>query len=415
MRVIHTADWHLGQRFSGQYRKEEHDHFLDWLHQTICEQQVEVLVIAGDVFDSTNPPAFAQQQYYGFLARLLNSPCCRHIVVTGGNHDSPQLLQAASPVLNALNIQVVSAAPEASKTQQILTLPDADRPELIIVAVPFLRDADLRRSGPGESSDAIEAQVKAGIEAHYKTLADWCEPYREQNLPILATGHLFVAGSMLSDTERSIHVGTLGSISLDCFGTQFDYVALGHLHRPQLVGGHSHIRYCGSPLPLSFHEWTYPHQVLQLDFNGPGCPDITALPVPLRRRLIRKEDSLENLLFFLQTFEKPADELPPWLALIVTETAQPEEARRLLRQEAHRRREQLLLAEIKATGLQAAPEEDDTAPLLTRDIMDDPTSVFRKLLDQRQLADDSDARATLEKTFFELLDGFYQQPHSSQS
>ncbi|RYD52827.1 MAG: exonuclease SbcCD subunit D [Sphingobacteriales bacterium] len=414
MRVIHTADWHLGQRFSGQYRREEHDHFLDWLYQTICEQQVEVLVIAGDVFDASNPPAFAQQQYYGFLARLLSSPCCRHIIVTGGNHDSPHLLQAASPVLKALNIQVIGAASEASEAQ-ILALPNTEVPELMVVAVPFLRDADLRRSQPGESSDAIEAQVKAGIEAHYQALSAWCAPYRERNIPILATGHLFVSGSTLSDTERSIHVGTLGSISADCFGTQFDYVALGHLHRPQLVGGQSHIRYCGSPLPLSFSEWTYPHQVLQLDFKGAGCPEITVVPIPLRRRLLRKEDSLENLLFFLQTFEKPTDELPPWLALVVTETAQPEEARRLLRQAAQSRRDQLMLAEIKATGLQALPEEDETAPLLTRDIMDDPASVFRKLLDQKQLPDGTDARTMLEKTFFELLDGYYQQPNSSRS
>ncbi len=404
MRVIHTADWHLGQRFSGQSREAEHDHFLDWLYEAICQHEIETLVVAGDVFDTGSPPVFAQQQYYRFLARLTGSPC-RHIVITGGNHDNPHFLQAADPVLRAINVQVVGAAPEDFQ-KQIIHLPNAENPRLVVAAIPFLRDGDLRKSRLGESSDTIEAQIKAGIAAHYRTAANHCAGYREKRVPVMATGHLYANGCAPSDTERSIHVGNLGQITADAFTDVFDYVALGHLHRPQRVGGKEHIRYSGSPLPLSFSEREYPHQVLLLQFDGACCPQITELRIPVRRRLIQKEDSLRNLLSFVENFRKSDDELTPWLRLVITNCEQPLEARRKIQDAAHTQRKELTVVELRANGVEVA-EETRAASVLSEETMRNPRAVFDKLLDQRGITHDAD-RQSLCQTFDELLERY---PH----
>lgn len=408
MRVIHTADWHLGQRFSSHYRKEEHDSFLNWLYESICENEVETLIVAGDIFDSTNPPTFAQEQYYRFLAKLSGSPC-RHVVITGGNHDNPHFLQAADPILSALNIRVIGAAPE-DFSQQIIALPDAENPRLIVAAIPYLRDADLRKSRLGDSSDAIEEQVRNGIIAHYRNAADGCCGHREKGIPTLATGHLFAQGCSPSDTERSIHVGNLGQINAEAFTDVFDYVALGHLHRPQRVGGKEHIRYSGSPIPLSFSEREYPHQVLLLEFSGARCPQITELRVPVRRRLIQKEDTLENLLFFAKHFRKEEGELVPWMNFVFSGAEQPLEARRKLMELALTLREELVLIDARAVPKTAEEHvESAAAAALSESLLRQPTGVFEKLL-QREAINDEKTRNGLQKTFAELLERYYQSP-----
>ncbi len=410
MRVIHTADWHLGQRFSGHYRKEEHHFFLNWLYESICENEVETLIVAGDVFDSTNPPTFAQEQYYRFLARLSGSPC-KHVIITGGNHDNPHFLQAADPILRALNIRVVGAAPE-DFSEQIIALPNAENPRLVVAAIPYLRDADLRKSRLGDSSDAIEEQVRNGLIAHYRQAADSCCGHREKNIPVMAMGHLFAQGCSPSDTERSIHVGNLGGISAEAFTDVFDYVALGHLHRPQRVGGKEHIRYSGSPIPLSFSEREYPHQVLLLEFKGACCPQITELRVPIRRRLLHKEDTLENLLFFVENFRKEVDELLPWFCLVLNDCEQPLEARRKLQEAALNLREELLLVEVKTSQKTAEQnEESAAASALSETLLRQPTEVFQKLLTREEITDET-TRQNLQTTFAELLDLYYQSPVS---
>lgn len=407
MRVIHTADWHLGQRFSGRTREEEHNHFLDWLFEAICEHEIETLVVAGDVFDTGNPPVFAQEQYYRFLAKLTGSPC-RHIVITAGNHDNPHFLQAADPVLRAINVQVIGAVPEDFR-KQIICLPNAENPRLVVAAVPFLRDTDLRKSRLGESSDDIEALLKAGIAAHYRTAADHCGDYRGKSVPVMATGHLFAQGCTPSDTERSIHVGNLGQITADAFTDVFDYVALGHLHRPQRVGDKDHVRYSGSPIPLSFTEREYPHQVLLLEFDGACCPQITELRIPVQRRLIHKADSFENLLFFIENFRKSDQELPPWLSLVITDCEQPLEARRKIQDAAHAQRKELAVVELRANGRAVATDENGSKTVLSEELMRNPAAVFSQLLTQEGVTEEA-TRAALQKTFDELLDLYYQQP-----
>ena len=320
MRVLHTADWHLGQHFlTGQERLTEQRAFLDWLLLTVQAEGVEALVLAGDVFDTTTPSHAAQELYYDFLVRM-QATDCRDIVVVGGNHDSPTLLNASRRLLRALRIHVIGGVP-AEAAEQVITLPDTSgRPGLVVCAVPFLRDRDLRLAVAGETPDERQLRVRDSIAGHYKGLSehDLVRGLREQDVPVLATGHLYAAGGEAREgAERDVHIGGLGVIAAEHFPAAFDYVALGHLHRPQVVGGQARIRYSGSPVPLSFTEADDRQQVLLLDFVGAGEPSITALAVPVARRLQRFHGGLDEVEAAILAFDNEAFDLVAWADIAV--------------------------------------------------------------------------------------------------
>ena len=316
MRVLHTADWHLGQHFlTGQERLGEQRRFLEWLLAAVREQQVEALVVAGDVFDTTSPSHAAQELYYDFLVRL-QATGCRHAVIVGGNHDSPTLLNASRQLLRALHVHVVGNLP-ANPAEQLLTLPGGvGGPGLLVAAVPFLRERDLRPAAPGETPEARQLRVRDSIAGHYLALSehDAVRRHREAGGAVLATGHLYAAGGEAREgAERDVHIGGLGVVGAEHFPAAFDYVALGHLHRPQVVGGQARIRYAGSPVPLSFTEADDRQQVLLLDFAGAGTvPAITALPVPVARRLQRFHGGLDEVEAAILAFDNGAFELVAW-------------------------------------------------------------------------------------------------------
>jgi exonuclease SbcD len=320
MRVLHTADWHLGQHFlTGQERLTEQRAFLDWLLDTVKTEGVDALVLAGDVFDTTTPSHAAQELYYDFLVRMQGTSC-RDIVVVGGNHDSPTLLNASRRLLRALRIHVIGGVP-AEAEDQIITLQNANgQPGLVVCAVPFLRDRDLRLAVAGETPDERQLRVRDSIAGHYKALSkhDLVRGLREQDVPILATGHLYAAGGEAREgAERDVHIGGLGVIAAEHFPAAFDYVALGHLHRPQVVGGQARIRYSGSPVPLSFTEADDKQQVLLLDFAGAGEPSITALAVPVARRLQRFHGGLDEVEAAILAFDNEEFNLVAWADIAV--------------------------------------------------------------------------------------------------
>ena len=273
--VLHTSDWHLGRRLYGRMRYEEFEAFLTWLQQTISAQQVDVLIVAGDIFDTMTPSNKAQALYYEFLGKV-STLCCQHIVIVAGNHDSPTFLDAPSKVLKFLNVHVIGTACE-DLHQEVLLLEDHHGdPLCVIAAVPYLRDRDVRGSKAGESADSKDANVIAGIRAHYDEVASIAKARQQQlidtykrHIPIIATGHLFAAGSKTTEDDgvRDLYVGNLGKISAEMFDDCFDYVALGHLHVPQRVGGCEHIRYSGSPIAMGFGEARQQKQVLLVQFG----------------------------------------------------------------------------------------------------------------------------------------------------
>ncbi len=316
MRVLHTSDWHLGQRLVNLERTEEHQHFLNWLLQTIEQEQVEVLLMSGDVFDTGAPSNTALRQYYNFLTRVC-ATCCRHIIITGGNHDSVSTLNAPKELLDCFNIKVIGGATPDPLDELIELRDKQNELQLVVCAVPFLRDRDVRLSVPGESYEEREQRIKQGIAAHYAAFVPHVQKYKAQSIPVVAMGHLFAAGGSASDSEKEIHVGNLGQIGADQFPAEFDYVALGHLHRPQKVNNTHHIRYSGSPIPLSFSEVTDKKVVFILDFDEGKLADLRELDIPVSRKLIRFKGPLEKVKQQIAVYDNSSYTLPAWAELQV--------------------------------------------------------------------------------------------------
>ena len=315
MKIIHTADWHLGQNFYERDRLEEQSKFLDFLLTQIEERKIDLLIIAGDIFDTANPPRAAEQLYYDFITRLYALKHCEAVII-GGNHDSAPHLDAPRTVLSNLNIHVVGALPE-DPADAILRFKRNDI-YLCVAAIPFLRDRDVRRAIEGESFDAMEARTKAGVLETYRNAAQISTTDSPPHEILIGTGHLTAVGGHLSTSERSIHIGNLGSISADQFPDDFDYVALGHLHHPQAVGGNERIRYSGRPIPLSFSESSQKEMRL-LTIADDHSLTHEPIPIPLARRLLRIEGSADTVLIALNELSITDDELSPWIEVTLTE------------------------------------------------------------------------------------------------
>lgn len=326
LRVLHSADWHLGHRLHERDRKEEHDYFLSWLLQLIEEKQIDVLVVAGDVFDSAAPSVSAQEQYYRFLRKLSHS-ACRHVVIVAGNHDSPSFLEAPQGILKALDIHVVGKISEKKEKEILVLRNKAGEKELVVCAIPFLRDREIRRAVSGEGFAEIEQRLKAGIAKHYREIADLAAPYRAAGLPVLATGHLFASHGKASDTEKDIHVGNLGQVNMAQFAEDFDYIALGHLHRPQQAGA-PHILYPGSPIPLSFTERDYKKIVNIAVFEQGKLHEIQEEKIPIARRLVRFSGEFSAVENQIQAYGKNAstEKFQPWIEVILQLNAPVPEA-----------------------------------------------------------------------------------------
>ncbi|GAB5553902.1 MAG: exonuclease subunit SbcD [Saprospiraceae bacterium] len=317
MKVLHTSDWHLGQKFLTKDRLEEHQLALDWMYELIIAEQVDVLIVAGDIFDIGSPPNYARKLYYSFLTRLLNTPC-RHVVIIGGNHDSPTMLEAPKALLEQLNIHIIGAVPEDPKDQLITLKNKEGQPEGLIAAVPFLRDRDLRTSTTAETGLQRIEMIKKAITQHYVQIGEWVEALAPQDIPVIATGHLYASGAIASDKQDNIYIGDKENIKADQFPSCFDYVALGHIHRPQIIGDHSNVRYSGSIIPLSFSETKDDKSIYLLEFEAKTLKAIHPYPIPVFRRLKTIQGDYETVKEKLLTFAKRHEkELKAWLEVIV--------------------------------------------------------------------------------------------------
>jgi DNA repair protein SbcD/Mre11 len=256
MKILHTSDWHLGRTLYGRRCTNEFQQFLDWLTGETERQKIDCLLIAGDIFDSTTPSNAAQSQYYSFLYNV-SKTCCRHVVIIGGNHDSPSLLNAPRQLLRQLNVSIIGSKTENPADEVIVLYDCNDQAEAIICAVPFLRDRDVRKSEIYESIEDKARKLVDGIHQHYLDVVQIAQQKQSElseDIPIIAMGHLFAAGGKISDNNevRDLYVGSLAHISGSCFPEAIDYLALGHLHIAQKVNSSSTMRYSGSPLQLSF-------------------------------------------------------------------------------------------------------------------------------------------------------------------
>ncbi|MCP4119402.1 MAG: exonuclease subunit SbcD [Desulfobacteraceae bacterium] len=337
MNILHTSDWHLGQNFMFRERKKEHEHFLDWLLATIETRAIDLLIVAGDIFDTATPPNYALSMYYRFLSRAAGT-CCSKIIIIGGNHDSVACLNAPREILAAMDVHVVGGITDEIGDEIITVRDGAGRPSAIVCAVPFLRDRDIRRSLPGESYEEKNKALALGIKAHYEAVAEKALEGCSRSVPVIATGHLFASGGEVREGEyiRDIHVGSLDKFNVSQIPAAFDYVALGHLHRAQTAGGLDHVRYSGSPIPLSFSEAGSKKQVLSITL-APGSAgiDIQPVEVPEFQRLRVVKGDLDDVLGALETLK--AEEGDPgavfptvWVEISVeNETWQPDTEERI--------------------------------------------------------------------------------------
>lgn len=399
-RVLHTADWHLGKMLGERSREDEHRRFLAFLLQVIREQGVDALLIAGDVFDSANPPQSAVAQYFDFLSALFRQGGCA-VIIVAGNHDSPGHLEAPRQVLKALGAHVVGALP-GSTADLLVPLP-AQSPQVVVAAVPFLRDRDLRTGQPGQGASDIQRDLVQGITQRYKEAAEAARDLAKDGIPLLATGHLMVAGSSTCESEREIHVGGLGAVGGDCFSEMaFAYLALGHLHRPQNAAGRAGVRYAGSPLPLSFSEANDRKELCVLDFADGRLLPPSAIVIPRFRPLARVCARRAELEQALKEFQIPEGELPVWVEVVVEDPAPGENLYEVVRELVRERHFEVVRVTGKRTGPLAGLNAADPAALESIDaLLGDPAKVFAHRL-EAEPALPQEERAVLQTAFEEL-------------
>ena len=318
MRILHTSDWHLGQHFIGKTRQAEHQAFCTWLIGQVREQAVDALLIAGDIFDTGAPPSYAREQYNRFIVELRETGC--ELVVLGGNHDSVAMLGESKTLLAQLGSRVIPGVC-ADVEEQVLVLHQRDgAPGAILCAIPFIRPRDVLQSQAGQSAEDKQLSLQQAIQQHYLELFALAEAKRDElggALPIVATGHLTTVGASASESVREIYVGSLEAFPTSAFPPAA-YIALGHIHRPQKVGGLEHIRYCGSPIALSFDEAKQQKEVLLVDLDHSGLAAVTALPVPCFQPLISLRGTLKELEQAIAVAaEQGSAERPVWLEVQV--------------------------------------------------------------------------------------------------
>ena len=287
MKLLHTSDWHLGRMlYTKKERGEEHTRFLQWLLDIIRDNAIDILLIAGDVFDSASPGNTSMKMYYDFLLKVRNCGCS-HVVVVGGNHDSPGLLEAPKEILSALNVKVIGKACETIEEEVFVLSNESEQPLAIICAVPFLRERDISKFTEGETYSDRSKRIADCIRNHYQAVAELAKNRQKelgQNIPVIATGHLSVAGgkTIADDGVRETYIGSIECVGSDIFPHTFDYVALGHYHIPSVIS--DSVRYCGSPVPMGFGEANQQKKVIIVDFENAN-KTITEIPVPVFQKL----------------------------------------------------------------------------------------------------------------------------------
>lgn len=404
MRLLHTSDWHLGQSLHNFERHYEHQRFLDWLLDALVAEQADALLIAGDIYDNANPSAASQKQLYRFLRLAKERVPHLNLIIIGGNHDSPGRLDAPGPLLEAHGTRVIGAVQRNADGEidvESLVLPLTGRDGAVAawcLAVPFLRPGDVPRmpprSAPAEGgaaapddADPAPDPYLAGIALLYRQAFELAHSKRSDGQAIIAMGHChMVDGQMSSDSERRIVIGGTEMLPAGIFDPAIAYAALGHLHLAQNVGKQEHIRYCGSPLPLSFAEVNYAHQILRIDLDGAAVREIAPVPVPRAVELLRvpaRPAPLTQVLEELSALsppEAPAEQQPYLEVRVLLEQPEPGLRARI---EAALEGKAVRLAKIETSTAARGSSIDQEVMTLDQLEKLKPDDIFRQLYQQR--------------------------------
>lgn len=312
MRIIHTSDWHLGQNFYSKSRAAEHSAFLDWLLTSAQAHEVDAIIVAGDIFDTGSPPSYARELYNRFVVQLQQTGC--QLVVLAGNHDSVATLNESRDILAFLKTTVVASAGHAP-----FILPQRDgTPGAIFCPVPFLRPRELVTSQAGHSSGEKQQLLLNAISDYYQQQYEAaCALRGDRPLPIVASGHLTTVGASKSDAVRDIYIGTLEAFPASHF-PPVDYIALGHIHRAQKIGGSEHIRYSGSPIALSFDETGKSKSVNLVTFTDGQLTEVLPLTVPVTQPLAVLKGDFSSISEQLTQWRDAPQEPVVWLDIEIT-------------------------------------------------------------------------------------------------
>lgn len=331
IRILHTADWHIGQLFHEYDRTYEHRQFLDWLLNTLSDEQVDVLLVSGDVFDSSNPSAASIKMFYTFLNQSAKQNPHLQIIVTAGNHDSASRLESPKPLLESSNIHIVGIVEKDDNgvvDYGKICIPLKDKEghtEAWCIAAPFLRLGDY------PSIPDCANPYADGVSAFYKEACEYAASIKESGQAIIAMGHLHAQQAEVGDIDKMerLIMGGVECISATAFSENIRYVALGHIHKAQRIGGKEHVRYSGSPLPMSFSETNYKHQVIVFDMADDAIDNLKTIEIPISVPLMRVpsvHSSLTEVLISLsqlKTFEGDPHTAPYLEARVLLEGPEP--------------------------------------------------------------------------------------------
>jgi len=411
LRLFHSADWHLGHHLHGISRQREHQQFLDWLLDELDTKQADALIVAGDIFDSANPSSAAQAQLYNFLVNAKSRLPNLDIVLVGGNHDSASRLDAPASLLNALGVTVVGGLSRDAQgviDWERLLVPLTNAAGEIKVwcgAMPFLRNADLPVEQDSDSDPLI-----AGMKSLYAELFAQLQQKAGNAESLILTGHCYMVNGALSElSERKILGGNQHALPVELFHDDIAYVALGHLHLAQKVGTNEHIRYSGSPIPLSFDEAAYTHQIMQVDLKAGQSPITAAVKIPRSVELLRIPNGKDFAVLaevIEQLEQLTLDELPleqrPLLELRIR-LEKPEPG---LRQQIEQAIATLPVRLLKISTAYSG-SENSLADLNIEERLEElqPLDVFQRCYQNKYDKDAPDAMTALFNELFESLQG----------
>ncbi len=313
LKILHTSDLHIGKRLYQAELYEEQQLFFDWLTDFIRDHQIDALLVSGDVFDVANPSSESRRVYYDLLRRLMMLNC--KVVITGGNHDSPNVLEAPGELLKHLDIHVTGGLSDDLSHLLVPLQSNNGNTKLVVACLPYLRDADLRKYNQNETyEDRVEA-IRKGITSVFTEAAELCRE-RYPDVPAIAMGHLFLQGSDTSESERDIQIGNLAGLDVKHLPSYFNYYALGHLHKPQQPA--PGFVYSGAPVQLSFSEAQNQNRLVMITVENDTL-DYESLEVPRFRNLVRMEDTVEGIRNRLLNYIPRGKTLKDFIELVAKE------------------------------------------------------------------------------------------------
>lgn len=419
VRFFHTSDWHLGQYFYQHNRHYEHAQFLDWLLEQIQQKQPDALLIAGDIFDVINPGSQAQKQLYQFLADAQTRAPHMQTLMIAGNHDSGYRIEQVDPLLEKYQTHAVGVLQRHSNQDidlERLIVPIYDAQRNIVawcIALPFLRSAEIT------SSQEHSRNSQDAIAYIHQQLIALAKAKKTPDQALIMMSHAHMQGGETSDSERPIIIGNEEALSTALFGDIIDYVALGHLHKPQKVQ-HQHIRYSGSPIPLSFSEVNYKHQVLDITIdssrNDAARVQIDSLIIPRSVKLYRITGELNEVFEQLNALPQgniEAIEQRPYVDIEYHSlTPPPPQLRQQFEDALAPDRYRL----VRIVRVYQRNQQDQYSPSTMSLEPPTPQSLFQQLWQQQGYLDDPEVQkdfASLVQEAEALLEQQDQQPNQS--